>query len=117
MQIQSASIPALSAKPVSSPAKQSPTQAEATQAKPNSLDNNKPDARAVSQDRTETANNTQFAPVSAPLSSSSSNASFALNRDGNSPSKQINQYQQMAQQGVMNEKNAQSDLFGVDVYV
>jgi hypothetical protein len=117
MQIQSASIPASAtpAKPAS-PNKHQP-QAEAAQVKPNAAADSKPDARTVSQDRTETASNTQFAPVSAPTASTASNASFGANRDGVSASKPINQYQQMAQQGLSNEKNAHSDLFGVDVYV
>lgn len=117
MQIQSASIPTLAAQAKPAASNRQQPQAETAQARPSPAADNKPDARAVSQDRTETASNTQFAPVSAPTSSSASNGSYATNRDGASANKPINQYQQMAQQGVSNAKNAQSDLFGVDVYV
>jgi hypothetical protein len=118
MQIQSASIPISppQAKP-NQAAKSAPPEQQVQQAKAAKEPPSKPDARPNTQDTVETARNTQFAPVSAPTASTSSNASLATNRDGTSSRSPINSYQQMAKEGQTNEKNAQSDLFGVDVYV
>ncbi|MBU2862363.1 hypothetical protein KO489_00755 [Reinekea forsetii] len=116
MQIQSASIP-LATPTSKSPVNSGVNANNVGQAENVRLAEQKASARPQTQDRTESPQSTQFAPVSQPTASSEANRTLATNQDGGSESKPINQYQQVAQQTQPQARDNQPGLFGIDVYV